>query len=145
VLVERYPDLQRFQMSCHSAHIDGQRVVPCGICEKCRRIICMLTALGADPGRCGFLFEQISRNLQTLTGDNIHQEREGVQHLLYLLGKADKGFPEVMKLRFDPVRSPLDDFPEELRNKLIAIFLKHAEGSLYREKDRWSEFYPLPL
>ncbi len=58
-LVERYPDLQRLQVSCHAAHNDGERVRPCGQCEKCRRIVGMLRAVGADPGRCGYTPEQI--------------------------------------------------------------------------------------
>ncbi|MFC1850101.1 hypothetical protein ACFL27_07920 [candidate division CSSED10-310 bacterium] len=35
-LVERYPDLQTLQMSCHAAHKEGEKVLPCGKCEKCR-------------------------------------------------------------------------------------------------------------
>ncbi|UCF97549.1 MAG: hypothetical protein JSV89_20605 [Spirochaetaceae bacterium] len=142
VLVERYPDLQRFQMSCHAAHVDGGQVVPCGACEKCRRIIGMLTALEADPRRCGFRAEQIRRNLATINGTNLHQEQAGVQHLLYLLGKTGHGSPEVMKLRFDPQASPLEDYPKELRNSLIRILLDHAEGTLHHDKDSWRDFQP---
>ena len=35
ILVERYPDLWRQQTSCHATHKEGERVYPCGHCEKC--------------------------------------------------------------------------------------------------------------
>lgn len=143
VLVQRYPELQRFQMSCHAAHINGRRVVPCGTCEKCRRIIGMLTALKADLRRCGFRPEQIRGNLATMSGENLHQENGGVQHLLYLLGRAAQGSPEIMKLRFDLQRSRLEDYPQELRDRLLGIFLEHAEGALHREKGSWRDFDPI--
>ena len=53
VLVERYPELQRHQVSCHAASVRGEQVYPCGRCEKCRRVVAMLTAVGGDPTRCG--------------------------------------------------------------------------------------------
>ena len=37
VLATRYPELLAQQVSCHAASIEGERVVPCGRCEKCRR------------------------------------------------------------------------------------------------------------
>lgn len=144
-LADRYPELQRFQMSCHAAHIEGQQVIPCGRCEKCRRIIGMLTALKKDPTWCGFHPDQIRRNLQTINSENLHQESADVQQLLYLLGKATKGSPEVMKLRFDPLRSPLTDYEEPLRKRLLEILMKYADGALYRDKRSWREFDPLAL
>jgi len=45
VLVTRYPELQRHQTSCHATHVVEQRVLPCGKCEKCRRIVGMLKAM----------------------------------------------------------------------------------------------------
>jgi hypothetical protein len=142
VLAERYPQLQRFQMSCHAAHVEGQKAVPCGRCEKCRRIIGMLTALNKDPAGCGFHLDQIRRNLETINSENLHQEAGGVQQLLYMLGKAERGTVEVMKLRFDPIRSPLTDYEVPLRDKLIEILLKHAEGALCLEERSWKEFDP---
>ena len=38
---------------------DQGRVLPCGRCEKCRRIVGMMSALGADPQACGYTAEQI--------------------------------------------------------------------------------------
>ncbi len=140
VLVERYPELQRFQMSCHAAHVDGLRVIPCGACEKCRRIIAMLTALKADPRRCGFRPEQIRRTLETMNGTDLHQESGGVRHLMFLLGKAAHGSPEVMKLRFDPQGSRLEDYPQALKDRLLGIFLEYADGALRREQGSFREF-----
>ena len=37
ILLNRYPELQMHQVSCHAAHeVDG-RMFPCGKCEKCRQ------------------------------------------------------------------------------------------------------------
>jgi hypothetical protein len=140
VLAERYPQLQRFQMSCHAAHMEVQKAVPCGRCEKCRRIIGMLTALKKDPTWCGFLPDQIRRNLEAINSENLHTESAGVRQLLYMLGKVDRGCPEVMKLRFDPIRSPLTDYEVPLRDNLIEILLEHADGALCLEKTIWKEF-----
>src|SRR5690606_28419927 len=54
ILVKRYPHLQQHQVSCHAAHEVEGRIYPCGKCEKCRRIVGMLTALEADPHHCGY-------------------------------------------------------------------------------------------
>lgn len=49
ILLERYPHLQAKQVSCHAAHKEEGRIHPCGRCEKCRRIVGMLAALGGTP------------------------------------------------------------------------------------------------
>ena len=154
-LVDRYPDLQRHQVSCHAAHIVADRVLPCGRCEKCRRIVGMLKALDADPCRCGYTEEQIVRCLQDLVDDGVHQETEGAEHLAFLL--RDKGLiprscigsvkarsrPEIMKLRFDPARSPVDGIPVDLRVPLYRLYLEHAEGAAKRTGRRWADCDPL--
>jgi len=53
ILVKRYPELQKHQVSCHASHDKDGRVYPCGNCEKCRRIVGMLMALDEDPRNCG--------------------------------------------------------------------------------------------
>ncbi|MDW7681403.1 MAG: creatininase family protein, partial [bacterium] len=87
ILVERYPEHQQHQVSCHATHIEGDRVKPCGKCEKCRRIVGMLSALGADPARCGYTPQQITESLHSITIKGLHQEAEGAKHLMYLLIK----------------------------------------------------------
>ena len=152
VLAERYPALLEYQMSCHATHKEETTVRPCGACEKCRRIVGMLLAVGQDPKRCGFREEQIESSLRSLVENGVHQERAGAAHMAHLLyergriseprlGKvAAKRQPEVMKLRFDPERSPLNGIPVSLREPILRILLQHAEGALQRSGRVWHAF-----
>ncbi len=140
-LVERYPELQSEQMSCHAAHKEGERVHPCGNCEKCRRIVGMLTAVGADARRCGYTVEQIDRCLAALRTKEIHQEPAAVRHLRWMLqqrglldiregGGATTPHPEILSVRFHAERAPLEGVPVDLRAPLYRIYLEHASGAL---------------
>jgi creatinine amidohydrolase/Fe(II)-dependent formamide hydrolase-like protein len=155
ILVERYPKLQEHQVSCHATHKDGKQVKPCGNCEKCRRIIGLLKVINADPTRCGYNSKQIQTCLKSITKEGVHQESVGVQQLLFMLDK--KGLidlppnkkkalverPEIIKLRFDPERSPMTGIPTNIRKPLYQIFLEHSEGSIRRVGRDWVEFDPL--
>ena len=149
MLVERYPELQRQQTSCHAAHKEGERIHPCGRCEKCRRIIGMLKALGADPLQCGYSPTQVQESLANLPHRGLLQEAAGVRHLLYLLAqkglvnadqlpaKALKAHPEILKCRIDLKNSPINSIPTDLRKPLYRIFLKHADGAVLRSGRSW--------
>jgi hypothetical protein len=155
ILVERYSELQRHQTSCHATHKEGERVRPCGRCEKCRRIMGMLLALGADPALCGYTPEQVGLCLKDLEKKGVHQETEGAEHLAYLL--RQKGLietsalgsvtarerPEILKMRFDSEKSPIEGIPVDLREPLYRLCLKHATGAVKRSGRRWIDFDPL--
>ena len=155
ILVQRYPHLQRHQVSCHATHVEGDRVRPCGRCEKCRRIVGMLMALGADPSNCGYTQVQIESCLKSLADKGVHQETAGSQHLTFLLSqkglieqppkgrKSVSERPEIMKLRFDPEKSPTDGIPVDLRESVLRIFLEHVEGTVKRYGRVWIDFDPL--
>jgi hypothetical protein len=183
VLVERYPQMQRLQVSCHAAHavgrasdlhpvqgdsldedgltstrhvagtpVDSNDFRPCGNCEKCTRIVAMLKALGADPSQCGYSQQQIDRALNNLVRRGVMQESGAVEQLAFLLQRrgllpaAEGGaarvreHPEIMKLRFDPERSRIDDIPVDLRRPVYSILLQHAAGAAHRVGRRWTEF-----
>lgn len=152
VLVGRYPKLQEQQMSCHATHKEGERIKPCGKCEKCRRIVGMLVAVGADPKRCGYTAEQIQASLLDLADKGVHQESAGAQQLLFLLSKNGilkidssnkkivKENPEVLQLRFETERSPMNGIPIDLRKPLYNILMKHSNGSVKRAGRRWRKF-----
>ncbi len=154
-LAERYPDLQKHQMSCHAAHVDRDRVRPCGKCEKCRRVVAMLVAFDIDPRGCGYSYQQVDDCLHALATEGIHQESEGAQHLAYLLREkgllrsGSAGLPdprarsEVQKLRFDDQRAPRTLLPVDLREAVYAILLEHANGAVQRNGRGWRDFDPL--
>ncbi|MDH3352333.1 MAG: creatininase family protein, partial [Gammaproteobacteria bacterium] len=151
VLTERYPRLQKLQMSCHAAHMEKDAARPCGRCEKCRRVIAMLTALGADATQCGYSPSQIRACLDALTAQGVHQERVAYQHVLHLL--AERGLiestghahphPEVLALRFDKEHSPHGTVPADIRKPLYRILLEHANGAVERRGRLWIETDPL--
>jgi creatinine amidohydrolase/Fe(II)-dependent formamide hydrolase-like protein len=154
-LAERYPQLQRHQVSCHAAHKQNERIHPCGRCEKCRRIVSMLTAIDVDPTKCGYSERQITDCLEAFFSRGILQEEEGRQQLGYMLlakgvtrspehlRRRFQEHPEVLKLRFDPVRSPIEGIPVDLRAPLYRIFLQHSKGALRRTERSWKAFDPV--
>jgi creatinine amidohydrolase/Fe(II)-dependent formamide hydrolase-like protein len=152
VLWERYPALAHLQTSCHAVHEKDGRMHPCGRCEKCRRVVGMLTAIGADPGLCGYTEEQTARCLNELMAKGVHQEGAGEAHLRHLL--AEQGAlpaqgehrcgarPEILSLRFDDKRAPLNAIPLDLRQPLWNLVLQHADGAFLRQGRRWERIDP---
>ena len=154
ILARRYPDLQELQVSCHAAHEKDKRVYPCGKCEKCRRIVGMLTAIDSDPHNCGYDDQQIRDCLQALGKGKLHQEAPGVEHLAFLLNqkglvqfpeeqkKLAKEHPVIMKLRFHFEKSPMDSIPNDLRQPLYRIFLEYTDGAVRRVGRKWIDIDP---
>lgn len=149
ILAQRYPELQANQLSCHAAHEEEGRMRPCGRCEKCRRIVGMLSVMGGDPRRCGYTGEQISLALKALASNQYTKQMGAdASQLFYLLDQAGiiqapkaKPHPEVMRLRFDKERSPLDVVPEDIRKPLYDIVLPYTEGMVVRKDGRWVELH----
>ncbi len=154
-LAERYPDLLALQMSCHATHKEGERVLPCGKCEKCRRIVAMLKAIGKDPAACGYSAQQVEQCLADLVKHGVHQEAACAEHVGHLLktagliesdtlgGNKVRPHPEVAQLRFDRERSPVDGIPVSLRTKIYPLMLRHAQGASRRQGRVWTAFNPL--
>lgn len=149
ILVSRYPHLFEHQVSCHAAHTVGPRVRPCGKCEKCRRIVGMVLANDGDATVCGYTPDQIKGCLEALSDGGLHQEAAASQHLLWVLQQKGlvkipedrKGIakerPEIVKVRFEPERSPMDCIPRDLREPLYKMFLEHAAGAARRSGRVW--------
>jgi len=125
---------------------------PCGKCEKCRRIIGMMVALGANPTHCGYTPLQISEGLRQLGSRSVKQIGTDAAHLYYLLNelgvlpdnehtrKIARAHPEILQLRFDAERSRLDDLPVHVRKPLFHILQKYSNGSVRRVSGGWKPF-----
>lgn len=151
VLLKRYPDLQTQQISCHAAHEKDKRMFPCGNCEKCRRIIGMISALGESPENCGYNSEQIHKALRQLSNLSVKQIGSDAAHLYHLLlkngciekndftKKLAKEHPRVMQLRFDNERSSLEDMPEHVRGPLFKILVEYSRGAVVLQDKKWTD------
>ncbi len=151
ILIKRYPELQKNQVSCHAAHKEGDRMYPCGNCEKCRRIIGMVKALDENPQACGYTEVQIKKGLDALSKKSVKQIGSDAAHLYYMMLnknliekndftlKAAKEHPEIMKLRFDNERSKLEDMPDYIRKPVFEIFKQYTNGTVLRENHQWKE------
>ncbi len=153
ILVERYPELQHNQTSCHAASIEQNRSRPCGKCEKCHRIVGMLSALDADPTLCGYTADQVAGCIRELPRRSLHQESVIADHVLHLLsergvvegGEGAAAHPEVESLRFEAEHSPIETVPQELRGLLLSIYIQHARGALRWVDGQWRTFDPLSV
>ncbi len=153
ILAKRYPHLQEHQTSCHATHKEGDRVHPCGRCEKCRRIVGMLTAVDESPERCGYTEEQINTCLKQLADKGAYTqgaaEASQLFHMLLQKGKIEvpepvkpsiKPHPETLQLRFDPQASPVGAIPVDLRADLYRIYSEYGNGAVRRTGRRWEAF-----
>ncbi len=152
MLINRYPELQKHQVSCHAAHKINDNMHPCGKCEKCRRIIGMVKALGGNPEHCGYNAQQIQNGLTALASKSVKQIGSDAAHLYSLLldkeliakneftKKVAKPHPEILKLRFDKERSTPEDLPQHVRKPLFAILSQYADGIVRRENSYWQDF-----
>ena len=155
ILALRYPELQQYQTSCHATHKEVDRIYPCGKCEKCRRIVSMLLALGVDPAHCGYRASQVENALAGFIKKGVSQESSGVRQLGFMLLKKGlfvppenqkKMFseqPKVLNLRYDPRVSPMNSIPIDLRVPLLRIFMQYANGAMRRIGKNWTAFDPL--
>ncbi len=151
VLSARYPELFALQVSCHAASVAAERAVSCGRCEKCRRIVGMLVALGRDPGVIGYGSAAITACLAALGERGSKQVSEDAAHLAALLvegGHLPASSPSAAQaalnrgtqcVRIDPLRSPANAVPGPLRRDTWRIFLEHAQGALLQRGARWEE------
>lgn len=151
VLTKRYPELQQQQVSCHAAHKVDEKMHPCGKCEKCRRIIGMLSALDEDPQNCGYTLAQIKQGLSALERHSVKQIGSDASHLFHLLvekglleknehtKKLARRYAEITKLRFDKARSNLEDMPGYIRKPLFSLLGAYSDGAVLKVGHKWQD------
>ena len=151
ILAKRYPELHVHQVSCHAASVKGNRSYPCGKCEKCRRIVSMLSVLDESAEKCGYTSQQISEALLKTGSSGVKQIDSDAQHLYFMLLEKNlipskaanasfaKAHPEILKMRFDRKRSAFNDIPLELYRQLIPIMHEYTDGAVKRSRNQWIE------
>jgi creatinine amidohydrolase/Fe(II)-dependent formamide hydrolase-like protein len=114
----------------------------------------MLKAIGADPAECGYTGAQVEQCMSQIAARGIHQERPAIEQLglmLWTKGLIPKPAlgavralerPAILKLRFDPHRSPVDGIPVDLRDELLRIYTEYAGGVVKKNGKLWLDFDP---
>jgi creatinine amidohydrolase/Fe(II)-dependent formamide hydrolase-like protein len=150
-LASRYHHLQAHQVSCHAAHLENNRALPCGKCEKCRRIIAMLSVLGVDPENCGYTAAQVKKALHDLGNKGVRQLDTDAAHLYHMLVRQDLMDPDspnaglaseqpvILKLRFDRERNHINEIPLGIMSLLAPVYLQYAEGAVEKRKRLWMD------
>jgi creatinine amidohydrolase/Fe(II)-dependent formamide hydrolase-like protein len=156
VLATRYPDLLAAQVSCHATTVSEDRARPCGACEKCRRVVAMLTANGADPAPLGYPPDVARTCLIDFARRGVHQDPDDAEHLAWRLarsgkipadspmGRAAREHPHVESLRVDPERSPPEVVPDDVYARVMSILVRHAPVVRRREAGWVRDELPTP-
>ena len=137
-----YPELFKLQTSCHHAHFRDGKIVPCGTCQKCMRILAFCIANQLDYTLIGYTADNVAwlqSNIHrlVLAGD---QELEHTFHQLSQKGFAVKGqrHDHIEQLHFDAHSSDVNNVPAQWRNKIYSLLLKRAIGIVQlTDQHRW--------
>jgi hypothetical protein len=142
ILVKRYPDLAKFQRSCHSCHFEKNEIIPCGICSKCKGVLLFLLANKADPQMMKFKKENIDDFKKQVFPSNLRLDEDEKNHSLYLIGnKVDKKYlkpvDHVEKIHIDKNICNPSLIPDHLRFKLIDIINIYTNGQCKLKNEKW--------
>ncbi len=141
ILGEHFPDLFALQRSCHNVHIENNSILPCGKCKKCLGIELYLLANHLNAQRIGYKKEDIEKLQERLKAIHLRLDTKEFQHALYKAtnGRKGKEWKEVESLQFNPVTSPISNFPISQRDKVFNVLFKYvpeaySNGKFYNKK-----------
>jgi len=141
ILTSRYPELSRFQRSCHSCRFDGANLLPCGKCSKCQGVLLFLLANGVDPAIMGYQKEDIEALPARLATGVLRLDEEERDHSLYLAKLTPnlngKENPHVETLHLHKLTSDLELVPAHFRSPLLKILGRYTQGFTTLKEDTW--------
>jgi hypothetical protein len=142
MLTKRYPDLVKYQRSCHSCHFEKKEIVPCGTCSKCMGVMLFLMANGIDPKIMNFKEKDISSFLKDIESMPLRLDKDEKEHSLYLLSKKKgdlKGryAEHIEQIHDDLSTCDLEYIPPQFRKKILKIIEQYTNGYCTLKNDKW--------
>jgi hypothetical protein len=142
ILGRRYPELATLQRSCHSCHIEGDMIVPCGKCSKCLGVMLFLSANLLNPEIMNFSKEDIMAFSDGMDYGNLRLDSDEKEHAMNLASQngipvQGKHHPHIETLHVHPETSDISLIPEQFREGLIGILLHHTQGFSHLENGVW--------
>ncbi|KYK31543.1 MAG: hypothetical protein AYK22_02295 [Thermoplasmatales archaeon SG8-52-3] len=142
ILVNRYPELAKYQRSCHSCHFEKDEIIPCGVCSKCMGVLLFLLANKADPKIMNFKNVHIDNFSKNVKPSNLRLDEDEKNQSFYLIYNKDKisnfkPIDHVEKIHINKDTCNPDIIPEHLREKLMGIIQNYTKGKCELKNEEW--------
>ena len=140
ILTHRYPDLARFQRSCHSCRFDEGSYLPCGKCSKCQGILLFLLANNVAPSIMGYQDEDVAALPARIAEGNLRLDEDEKNHALFLaklLHNLRSETQHVETIHINKLTSDLQLLPAHFRSPLLKILQEYTKGFSKLKGESW--------
>ena len=143
ILVDRYPNLARYQRSCHSCHFEKDEIIPCGKCSKCMGVLLFLLANNADPKIMNFKEKDINSFSKRIVPSNLRLDQDEKNQSFYLIGKNGnisdvKPVDHVEKIHINDKTCDPKFIPEHFRDNLFKKIKEYTTGFCILHNEIWT-------
>jgi hypothetical protein len=142
ILASRYPDLAKYQRSCHSCHIENGEIYPCGTCSKCLGILLFLLANKSDPTIMNYRKKDIDYFYKNIGTSSLKLDKDEKDQSFFLL--KEKGntaevacVEHVKKIHIHYATCDPRMYPEQFRDRLMKILEEYTKGYCKLEEGNW--------
>ena len=142
ILTKRYPNLAKFQRSCHSCHFEKREILQCGNCSKCMGVMLFLMANGIDPKIMNFKENDISSFLKNVESVPLRLDKDEKDHSIYLLSKKKrilKGryVEHIERIHLNKSTCDLQNIPLQFRKNILKVIEEYTNGYCTFKNDKW--------
>jgi hypothetical protein len=133
ILTKRYPEIAKFQRSCHSCHFQGRDMVPCGDCSKCLGIQLFLRANNVNPAIMSYGKKEIAAFPARLAKGGLRLDEDEREHAAFLANKYDSSIrgtehTHVETIHFHKDTADMQLVPKRYRVHLLKIMTEYTNG-----------------
>ncbi len=141
ILTKRYPELARFQRSCHSCHFEHGTLIPCGKCSKCQGILLFLLANQVDPSIIGYTKTDVEALPARIAQGALRIDEDEKNHALFLAklvpSSEDVEIRHIETIHLHKPNSDLQLLPKCFRSHILKILMEYTEGFSKLKGNKW--------
>ena len=140
ILTSRYPEMARFQRSCHSCRFNHKDLLPCGKCSKCQGVLLFLLANKVNPSIMGYSKADISALPARVAEGNLRLDEDEKNYALFLSKFQPNLNHETLHIEtihINKATSDLQLLPVHFRKPLLEILMKYTKGFSALEGESW--------
>ncbi len=142
ILTKRYPEIAKFQRSCHSCHFQARDIVPCGGCSKCLGIQLFLRANNVNLTIMGFRKKDTALFPNRLAKGGLRLDEDEREHAAFLASKYDPSIKGTEHAHIETIHlhrdtGDLNLVPARFRKALLGIVKQYTRGFTKLNKDLW--------